>query len=624
MRKLLRYLRHYKKESIIGPLFKLLEACFELIVPLVMANIIDIGIKNQDMPYIWKMGAVLVLFGVLGLACSLTAQYFAAKAAVGFGTELRHDLFAHINSLSYAEIDQAGSATLVTRMTSDINQVQSGVNLVLRLFLRSPFIVVGAVIMAFTISVKAALIFVVAVPLLAIVIYGIMMITIPLYKKVQRGLDGILLSTRENLSGIRVVRAFCTQKREIETFAEENSSLLDVQMLVGKLSALLNPATYIIVNVATIAIVWFGGKQVYVGNIENSSLLDVQMLVGKLSALLNPATYIIVNVATIAIVWFGGKQVYVGNISQGEVIALVNYMSQILLALIALANLIVSFTKALASASRINEVFELTSDIVDGEYDREESNKENMVIFDEVSMSYSGAEEAISNISFVVKRGETVGVIGGTGSGKSTLVNLIPRFYDVTKGQILVNGENVKNYKIETLRKKIGVVPQKAVLFRGTIRNNMKMGNENATDEMIYRALETAQALEVVEKKKEGLDAKISQNGKNLSGGQKQRLTIARALVKNPEILILDDSASALDFATDARLRKAIAENTDQMTVFIVSQRASSIMQADKIIVLDDGKMAGIGTHQELLRTCEVYQEICSSQFSKEEVGHHA
>ena len=566
MRKLLRYLKHYKKESIIGPLFKLLEACFELIVPLVMANIIDIGIKNQDMPYIWKMGAVLVLFGVLGLACSLTAQYFAAKAAVGFGTEL-----------SYAEIDQAGSATLVTRMTSDINQVQSGVNLVLRLFLRSPFIVVGAMIMAFTISVKTALIFVVAVPLLAVVIYGIMMITIPLYKKVQRGLDGILLSTRENLSGIRVVRAFCTQKREIETFAEENSSLLDVQMLVGKLVALLNPATYIIVNVATIAIVWFGGKQVYVG-----------------------------------------------NISQGEVIALVNYMSQILLALIALANLIVSFTKALASAARINEVFELTSDIVDGEYDREESNKENMVIFDEVSMSYSGAEEAISNISFAVKRGETVGVIGGTGSGKSTLVNLIPRFYDVTKGQILVNGENVKNYKIETLRKKIGVVPQKAVLFRGTIRDNMKMGNENATDEMIYRALETAQALEVVEKKKEGLDAKISQNGKNLSGGQKQRLTIARALVKNPEILILDDSASALDFATDARLRKAIAENTDQMTVFIVSQRASSIMQADKIIVLDDGKMAGIGTHQELLRTCEVYQEICSSPFSKEEVGHHA
>lgn len=577
MRKLLRYLKHYKKESIIGPLFKLLEACFELIVPLVMANIIDIGIKNQDMPYIWKMGVVLVLFGVLGLACSLTAQYFAAKAAVGFGTELRHDLFAHINSLSYAEIDQAGSATLVTRMTSDINQVQSGVNLVLRLFLRSPFIVVGAMIMVFTISVKATLIFVVAVPLLAIVIYGIMIITIPLYKKVQRRLDEILLSTRENLSGIRVVRAFCTQKREIETFAEENSSLLDVQMLVGKLSALLNPATYIIVNVATIAIVWFGGKQVYIG-----------------------------------------------NISQGEVIALVNYMSQILLALIALANLIVSFTKALASASRINEVFELTSDIVDGEYDREESNKENMVIFDEVGMSYSGAEEAISNISFVAKRGETVGVIGGTGSGKSTLVNLIPRFYDVTKGQILVNGENVKNYKLEMLRKKIGVVPQKAVLFRGTIRDNMKMGNENATDAMIYRALETAQALEVVEKKKEGLDAKISQNGKNLSGGQKQRLTIARALVKNPEILILDDSASALDFATDARLRKAIAENTDQMTVFIVSQRASSIMQADKIIVLDDGKMAGVGTHQELLRTCKVYQEICSSQFSKEEVGHHA
>ncbi len=573
MKRLFRYLGNYKKESIIGPVFKLLEACFELIVPLVMANIIDIGIKNQDMPYIWKMGVILVLFGVFGLTCSLTAQYFAAKAAVGFGTELRHDLFAHINALSYAEIDRAGSATLVTRMTSDVNQVQSGVNLVLRLFLRSPFIVVGAMVMAFTISVQAAWIFVVAVPFLSIVIYGIMMLTIPLYKKAQRGLDRILLSTKENLAGIRVVRAFCTQRREVEKFAADNSSLLEVQMLVGKISALLNPVTYVIVNVATIAIVWFGGKQVFIG-----------------------------------------------NISQGEVIALVNYMSQILLALVALANLIVSFTKALASASRINEVFDLTSSIVDGEGNVKERKQSEIVTFEKVSMSYSGGEEAISNISFSVKRGETIGIIGGTGSGKSTLVNLIPRFYDAIKGQVKINGEDIRCYKTEMLRKKIGVVPQKAVLFQGTIRDNMQMGDESVTDEMIYKALKMAQALEVVENKKEGLDEKISQNGKNLSGGQKQRLTIARALVKSPEILILDDSSSALDFVTDSKLRKAILENKDEMTVFIVSQRASSIMQADKIIVLDDGKIAGIGTHQELLCTCEVYQEICSSQFSKEEV----
>lgn len=576
MKKLLRYLRHYKKESMIGPLFKLLEACFELIVPLVMANIIDIGIKNQDIPYICKMGAVLVLFGVLGLTCSLTAQYFAAKAAVGFGTELRHDLFAHIGSLSYAEIDHAGSATLVTRMTSDINQVQAGVNLVLRLFLRSPFIVVGAMVMAFTISVKLSLIFVVAVPLLAVVIYGIMMATIPLYKKVQRGLDRILLSTRENLAGIRVIRAFRTQETEVKTFSEENDHLVTLQMLVGKISALLNPVTYVIVNGATIAIVWFGGKQVYLG-----------------------------------------------ALSQGEVIALVNYMSQILLALVALANLIVSFTKAIASAARINEVFELHSGIVDGEQKQQGGDSLEAVRFEHVSMSYNGKEEAISEISFSAKRGETVGVIGGTGSGKSTLVNLIPRFYDTEKGDVFINGENVKNYKLDVLREKIGVVPQKAVLFQGTIRDNMKIGNEHATDEMIRAALEIAQAMEVVAKKG-GLDGKISQNGKNLSGGQKQRLTIARALVRNPEILILDDSASALDYATDAKLRKAIAENTDKMTVFIVSQRVSSVMQADQIIVLDDGKMAGIGTHQELLRTCSVYQEICHLQLAKEEVERHA
>ena len=576
MKKLLRYLRNYKKESIVGPLFKLLEACFELIVPLVMANIIDIGIKSQNMPYIWKMGALLLLFGVLGLTCSLTAQYFAAKAAVGFGTELRHDLFSHIGALSYVEIDQAGSATLVTRMTSDINQVQSGVNLVLRLFLRSPFIVVGAMVMAFTISVKVSIVFLVAVPLLAVVIYGIMMVTIPLYKKVQKGLDRILLSTRENLAGIRVIRAFRTQESEVETFSEESGKLVNLQMLVGKISALLNPLTYVIVNAATIAIVWFGGKQVYLG-----------------------------------------------TISQGEVIALVNYMSQILLALVALANLIVSFTKAIASASRINEIFELQSSIEDSMSESEHESQAEAVRFEHVSMSYNGKEEAVSDISFSVRQGETIGIIGGTGSGKSTLVNLIPRFYDALKGNVLIHGKNVKDYKLETLRQNIGVVPQKAVLFQGTIRENMKMGNENATDEMICRALETAQAMEIV-RKKGGLDAKISQNGKNLSGGQRQRLTIARALVRNPEILILDDSASALDFATDAKLRKAIAAIAGEMTVFIVSQRVSSVMKADQIIVLDDGEMAGIGTHQELLRNCSIYQEICHLQLAKEEVERHA
>lgn len=579
MGKLLRYLRHYKKESVIGPLFKLLEACLELIVPLVMANIIDVGIKNGDTTYIFRMGALLVLFGALGLACSLTAQYFAAKAAVGFGTELRHDLFQHIGSLSYSEIDHAGNSTLITRMTSDINQAQSGVNLTLRLFLRSPFIVVGAMVMAFTIDVKAALIFVVAVPLLALVIYGIMMVTIPLYKQVQRGLDRILLSTRENLAGIRVVRAFRTQQREREEFREESSLLMNTQMLVGKLSALMNPVTYIIVNAATIAIVWFGGRQVYRG-----------------------------------------------NITQGEVIALVNYMSQILIALVALANFIVTLTKGLASAGRINEVFALRTSLEDGDKSPSEGKIQDDVIvaFDKVSFAYQGGEAAISDISFEVRRGETVGVIGGTGSGKSTLVNLIPRFYDVTSGQVSVAGENVKAYKMNPLRQMVGVVPQKAVLFQGTIRDNMRMGNEHASDAEILEALEIAQAGEVVAGKKEGLDYRVSQSGKNLSGGQKQRLTIARALVKKPEILILDDSASALDFATDARLRKAISEHTDNMTVFIVSQRASSLMQADKIIVLDEGKMVGLGTHKELLETCRVYQEICYSQLSREEAARHA
>lgn len=585
MRKLLKYLNDYKKESVIGPLFKLLEACFELVVPLIMANMIDIGIRNQDTGYILRMGSILILFAVLGLACSLTAQYFAAKASVGFGTALRHDMFRHIQSLSYAEIDRAGSATLVTRITSDINQVQSGVNLVLRLFLRSPFIVVGALIMAFTISVELALIFVVAVPLLALVIYGIMVVSIPLYRKVQKLLDRILLSTRENLEGIRVIRAFGMQGRERDEFKAENAKFLAAQMLVGKISALLNPATYIIVNVATIAIVWFGGRETYAG-----------------------------------------------GITQGEVIALVNYMTQILTALVALSNLIVSFTKALACANRINEVFALEPSIQDGDGVKKVTDKEGAeqeqtreaAAFHQVSFAYPESKVyAVTGLDFSVKKGEMIGVIGGTGSGKSTLVQMIPRFYDVAEGSVTVDGEDVRNYNIEELRKKIGMVPQRAVLFRGTIRDNMKVGNEDADDEQIMEAIRTAQALEVVEGKPDGLDTLINEGGKNLSGGQKQRLTIARALVRKPQILILDDSASALDFATDARLRKAVKGLKD-MTVFVVSQRAASVMQADRIIVMDDGKIAGIGTHDELMKSCEVYREICLSQLSEKEVGQHA
>ena len=581
MRKLLIYLKDYKKESIIGPLFKLLEATFELIVPVIMAHIIDIGIKNQDTLYIWKMGAVLVIFGILGLTCSLLAQYFAAKAAVGFGTALRHDLFWHIENLSHAEVDKAGSSTLVVRMTSDVNQVQSGVNLVLRLFLRSPFIVVGALVMAFTINWKAAMVFVVTVPLLAFVIYGIMVITIPLYKKVQRELDEVLLTTRENLTGVRVIRAFRTQKLERETFEHKSDVLMAIQMHVGKISASLNPLTYIIVNAGIIAVIWFGGIQVNLG-----------------------------------------------DMTQGEVIALVNYMTQTLLALVALANLIITFTKALASAGRINEVFAMKPGIVDGN-EKESSVQQTeepktAVSMEDVTFYYQESKEpAVEHISFTAKKGETIGIIGGTGSGKSTLVSLIPRFYDVTEGQVLVNGKDVREYKVENLRSKVGMVPQKAVLFHGTIRDNMKMGREDASDEEIFAALKTAQALEIVENKPGKLDTVLSEGGKNLSGGQRQRLTIARALVRNPEVLILDDSASALDFATDANLRKAIAEDTNNMTVFIVSQRAASIMHADKIIVLDDGQMVGYGTHQELLKQCEVYQEICYSQFSKEEVQDH-
>lgn len=573
MFRLLPYLKNYKKESIIGPLFKLLEVCFELIVPLITANIIDVGIRRGDLGYILARGGILVFMGVLGLTCSLTAQYFAAKASVGFGTEVRHDLFAHIQRLSYAEVDKIGSATLVTRMTSDINQAQSGVNLVLRLFLRSPFVVVGAVVMSFTISVRLSVIFLIAVPVLALIIYGIMVITIPLYRKVQKWVDQVLLSTRENLAGIRVVRAFCTQKKEQEEFEEKCSGLF--------------------------------GEQIHVG---------------KISACMNPMTYVVVNAATIAIVWYGGFQVDAGAVTQGEIIALVNYMSQILLALVALANLIVSFTKAMASGDRIMEVFDLKPGIISGE-GRKGEDQTYAVEMENVQFSYTkDAAPALSDIHLKIRQGETVGIIGGTGSGKSTLVQLIGRFYDADRGRVKVFGTDVKDYDLQELRSKIGMVPQRAVLFHGTIRENLKVGKENASEKEMYEALKTAQALEVAESKEDGLDAVISEGGKNLSGGQRQRLTIARALVRKPQILILDDSASALDFATDARLRRALKEDTENMNVFLVSQRVSSLMHADRILVLEDGEPAGMGTHEELLKTCQVYREICRSQLSEKEV----
>ena len=585
MKKLLKYLKDYKLESVMGPLFKMLEASFELFVPLVMANIIDTGIKNADQPYIWKMCGMLILLAAIGLTCSLTAQYFSAKAAVGFGTALRNDLFRHINSLSYREIDTIGTSTLITRMTSDINQVQSGVNLVLRLFLRSPFIVFGAMIMAFQVNVRAALIFVVAIPLLSIVVFGILLISMPLYKKVQKQLDRVLLTTRENLLGARVVRAFNRQQDEMKKFDEENSLLVNSQVFVGKISALMNPITYVIVNGATIILIWTGA-------------------------------------------W----QVEGGIITQGAVVALVNYMSQILVELVKLANLIITISKSLACANRISAVFEETSSIEDktgtvvlaanAEDAQEQPAK---VEFASMDFAYAGSSEnALSQISFQAMRGQTIGIIGGTGSGKSTLVNLIPRFYDATGGRVLVDGVNVKDMPLQALREKIGIVPQKAVLFKGTLRDNIRWGKPDATDEEIYHALEIAQARDFVDGKDEGLDLMIQQGGKNLSGGQKQRLTIARALVRNPEILILDDSASALDFATDAALRKAIRENTKDMTVFLVSQRATTIKNADQILVLDDGNLVGRGTHKELLDTCEVYREICFSQLSEKEVREHA
>ena len=568
-----------------GPLFKMLEASFELFVPLVMANIIDTGIKNADQPYIWKMCGMLILLAAIGLTCSLTAQYFSAKAAVGFGTALRNDLFRHINSLSYREIDTIGTSTLITRMTSDINQVQSGVNLVLRLFLRSPFIVFGAMIMAFQVNVRAALIFVVAIPLLSIVVFGILLISMPLYKKVQKQLDRVLLTTRENLLGARVVRAFNRQQDEMKKFDEENSSLVNSQVFVGKISALMNPITYVIVNGATIILIWTGA-------------------------------------------W----QVEGGIITQGAVVALVNYMSQILVELVKLANLIITISKSLACANRISAVFEETSSIEDktgtvvlAANAKDAQEQPAKVEFASMDFAYAGSSEnALSQISFQAMRGQTIGIIGGTGSGKSTLVNLIPRFYDATGGMVLVDGVNVKDMPLQALREKIGIVPQKAVLFKGTLRDNIRWGKPDATDEEIYHALEIAQARDFVDSKDEGLDLMIQQGGKNLSGGQKQRLTIARALVRNPEILVLDDSASALDFATDAALRKAIRENTKDMTVFLVSQRATTIKNADQILVLDDGNLVGRGTHKELLDTCEVYREICFSQLSEKEVREHA
>ena len=573
MKQILKYLKEYKKECICAPLFKLLEASFELIVPLVMAAIIDNGITASDKPYIWKMGGVLVLLAAVGLVSSVTAQYFAAKAAVGFSTKLRHILFEKIESLSFSKMDTVGTSTLITRMTSDINQVQSGVNLVLRLFLRSPFIVFGAMTMAFTVNVRAAMVFVVTIPLLSIVVFSVMAASLPLYKKVQSSLDTVLSHTRENLEGTRVIRAFNKQNDEIDSF-----------------------------------------------NRDNEFLTNMQQVVGRISALTNPLTFIIINVATIAVIVSGGKQVYAGILTQGEVVALVNYMSQILVELIKLANLIVQMTKAVACGNRIADVLSIPSKLP-------EKNPKLIgakdgapeVEFDHVCMTYEGAaDETLTDISFTVQKGQTIGIIGGTGSGKSSLVNLIPRFYDATKGTIRIQGNDINDYDAVQLRDKIGVVMQKAVLFAGTIADNLRWGKNDATEEEMWKALDIAQATEVVKGKEGGLDYMIEQGGKNLSGGQKQRLTIARAVVKDPDILILDDSASALDFATDASLRAALKGMHGDKTIFIVSQRTSSIQFADNIIVLDDGQMVGFGPHEELLETCETYKEIYDSQFKKE------
>ena len=575
MKYLLGNLKHYKKESILAPLFKMLEAFFDLFVPLVVADIINTGIGNQDQHYILQKCGVLVLLAIIGISCSFTAQFFAARAAVGTAAGLRHSLFAHIQKLGFSELDTVGTSTLITRMTSDINQVQNGVNMFLRLFLRSPFIVFGAMIMAFTIDVKIAMVFVIAIPVLSVIVFGIMKLTAPRYKEIQGKLDRVVGITRENLTGVRVIRAFGKEEAEVERFESANSLLTSRQIRVGNLSALMNPLTYVVVNLATIAILNMGASQ-----IEGGLLLS------------------------------------------GDVVALVNYMSQILVELVKMANTVVLLSKALASLSRVAGVLEtepamkFESGTVQGDI----QNAENAVEFSHVSLIYAGAgEESLTDISFTAKKGQTIGVIGGTGSGKSSLVNLIPRFYDATSGQVQIMGQPIQAWDKETLRGNVGVVMQKAQLFAGTIRSNLLWGNAAASDDELWKALETAQAAEFVRQKPLGLDEPVEQGGKNFSGGQRQRLTIARALVSHPEILILDDSASALDFATDAALRKAIAELPGNITVFIVSQRTSSLKHADRILVLDDGMLAGQGSHDELMKTCDVYREIHESQFRKGE-----
>ena len=570
MKQLLIYLKDYKKETILAPLFKLLEASFELMIPLVVAAIVDRGIGQNEIGYVYKMGGAMVLLGIVGLIAAVSAQFFAAKAAVGFATGLRSALFKHIQSLSYTEIDTAGTSTLITRLTSDVNQVQSGVNMTLRLLLRSPFIVFGAMIMAFTVDVKSALIFVGVIPLLCLVVFGIMLITMPLYKQVQKHLDRVLTLTRENLTGIRVIRAFHQEKEEIEKFESGNEELTKTQLLVGKISALTNPITYVIINLGLVVLIYTGAMQVDAG-----------------------------------------------RLTQGQVIALTNYISQILVELIKMANLIVLITKALSSANRISDVFATKSTMDDkGIASVEEEENVSILEFENVGLCYAGAgEESLSEIDFSVNKGETVGIIGGTGCGKTSLVNLIPRFYDATSGMIRFYGKPIREYSLEELRNRIGVVPQKAVLFKGTIKSNLLWGNEDASLEEMKEALEIAQAKEFVDQLDQGLESSVAQGGKNFSGGQRQRLTIARALVRKPEILILDDSTSALDYATDAKLRAKLKEMKNTMTTFIVSQRTSSIQFADKIIVLEDGKIAGIGTHKYLLEHCEVYQEIYDSQY---------
>lgn len=597
MQRLLAYLGKYKLYSVLAPLFKCLEACFELFVPLVVADMIDIGIREGSISYILGRGGLLIALGLIGLACSITAQWFAARVAVKTGTAIRNDLFSHILGMSYSELDTIGSSTLLTRLTSDINQVQNGVNMFLRLFMRSPFIVFGAMIMAFSVDIKGGMIFAVAVPLLMVVVFCILLLSMPLYEKVQKQLDSLMLTTRENLLGVRVIRAFNRQESEKADFKEENTVLVKLQIFVGRISALLNPLTVVIINIAIVALLYTGALEVNAG-----------------------------------------------DLTQGKLVALVNYMSQILVELIKLANLIILISKAIACMRRVDAVMSTESEadvlkvISDGNEDSahtgsnaasENGAPENpdtfslpVLEFKDVSFAYKGAKaESLKDISFSVKRGETVGIIGATGAGKTTLINLIPRFFDSTEGSINIFGKDIKAHELMELRKRIGIVPQKSVLFSGSLRDNMKWGRKDATDEEIYEAIDTAQAREIVDSKKEGLDLKIEQGGSNLSGGQKQRFAIARALVRKPEILIMDDSASALDFATDAALRRAIKKNTSEMTVFIISQRVGTVRDADRILVLEEGRSVGFGTHRELIKSCNAYREICLSQMTAEEVA---